>query len=342
MQFLITGATGFVGGRLATTLLERGDRVRGLVRDVSRADDLRALGVEVVQGDMTNPDALRRAVQGIEYVVHTAAVVGDWPDRDETRRVNVEGTRSLMQAAVAAGVRRVVHFSSLAVYGNRHHHRTDESAPYRYGDTYTDAKIDSERVVQEFVERGDLEAVSLRPGFVYGPGDRTLIPRVLDALSSGAFAFVGDGSKQMNCVYVDDVVQATLLASSSTARSGAAYNITDGATPALRDFIGYIVDYYKLPMPTRRVPPAVAVPGCYASEYVGHLLHLKRAPLMNISRLRFLYYNQNYSIDRARRELGYAPRFTYRDGLPPTLDWFAREGRAPAGRARTGRSALAA
>jgi nucleoside-diphosphate-sugar epimerase len=324
MHFLITGATGFVGSRLATALLERGDHVRGLVRDASRAEALRARGIEVVEGNMTDPATLQRAVQGIECVVHTAAVVGDWPDRAETRRVNVDGTRSLMLAARAAGVRRVVHFSSLAVYGNRHHHGTDESAPYRYGDTYTDAKIDSERVVLEFAARGDLEAISLRPGFVYGPGDRTLVPRLLDALNAGAFAFVGDGSKQMNCVYVDDVVQATLLASDCAAGSGAVYNITDGATPALRDFIAFIADYRKLPMPTRRVPPAVAVAGCYASEYVGHWLHVKRAPLMNISRLRFLYYNQHYSISRARQQLGYGPRFTYRDGLPPTLDWFSQ------------------
>jgi nucleoside-diphosphate-sugar epimerase len=175
----------------------------------------------------------------------------------------------------------------------------------------------------EYAERGDLEAVSLRPGFVYGPGDRTLVPRLLSALSGGAFAFVGDGSKQMNCVYVDDVVQATLLAS-SVARSGTAYNITDGTNPALRDFIGFMTDYLKLPMPTRRVPPAIAVAGCYASEYVGHLLHVKNAPMLNISRLRFLYYNQHYSIDRARRELGYSPKVSYRDGLPPTLEWFAR------------------
>ena len=125
---------------------------------------------------MTDPGALQRAVT-VECVVHTAAVVGDWPDRDDTRRVNVEGTRNLMLAARDAGVRRVVHYSSLAVYGNRHHRGTDESAPYRCGDTYTDAKIDSERAVIEFAERGELEAVSLRPGFVYGPGDRTLVPR---------------------------------------------------------------------------------------------------------------------------------------------------------------------
>ncbi len=322
MKVLITGATGFMGARLAAAALERGDSVRGLVRDLDRAADLRAAGVETVQGDMLDSDSLGRAVQGVDCIFHTAAVIGDWPDRELSRRVNVEGTRQLVSLAIDAGVRRVVHFSSLAVYGNQHHRGTDESAPYRYGDIYTDAKIDSERAVFELARDGAIEAVSLRPGFVYGPGDRTLIPKILEALGDGKFMFVGDGSKQMNCVYVEDVVQAAMLASVASGVSGHAYNVTDGQIPPLKEFIGFIAEYCELPMPTRHVPPALAVAGCYASEYVGHLVGVKQAPLMNISRLRFLYYNQAYSIERACAELGYAPRFTLREGLPPTLEWF--------------------
>jgi nucleoside-diphosphate-sugar epimerase len=323
MKVLITGATGFVGARLATSLAADGHTVRGLVRDADRARALTAAGVELVTGDMTDRASLERAVQGVEQVFHTAALVGDWPDPAEIKRVNVDGTRDLVQAARDAGVRRVVHLSSLAVYGNRHHRGTDESAPYCHGDPYTDAKIESERALFEFVARGEIEGVSLRPGFVYGPGDRTLLPKLLDALREGKFMFVGDGGKQMNIVYVEDVVQAIRLASTLDSANGRAYNITDGSNPLLREFIGSIATTLGLPTPTRHVPPAIAVAGCYSSEYLGHLLRVKRAPLMNISRLRFLYYNQNYSIARARRELGYAPRFTYREGLPPTMAWFA-------------------
>jgi len=128
----------------------------------------------------------------------------------------------------------------------------------------------------------------------------------------------------MNCVYVDDVVSATLLALASPTASGRAYNITDGATPAAARL-------HHLHRPVAR--PARARPSAYRRrwpchgllrrEYIGHLVGLKRAPLLNISRLRFLYYNQHYSIARARAELGYSPRFTYREGLPPTLDWFS-------------------
>ena len=329
MLTLVTGASGFIGSRIATSLLERGDAVRGLVRDPSKAAELREKGVELVQGDMEDAESLRRAAQGVECVYHTAAVVGDWPDVGQTRRVNVEGTRCLLEASVEAGARRFVHISSLAVYGNRHHRGTDESAPYRRGDTYTDAKIDSELVVLAFQRAGKIETVRLRPGFVYGPGDRLLIPKIIDALRNNKFVFVGDGSKQMNCVYIDDVAGIALLAGSNPAANGQAYNVTDGSQTMLRDFVAFIADTLQLPMPQRHVPPLLAVPGCYASEYVARALRVKTAPLMNISRLRFLYYNQHYSIEKARCELGYAPRFTYRQGLPPTLDWSRTVGLVP-------------
>jgi 2-alkyl-3-oxoalkanoate reductase len=330
MLNLVTGASGFIGGKIAERLLERGDTVRGLVRDPEKAASLRARGVELIQGDMEDAESLRTAVRGVECVYHTAAVVGDWPDPVHSRRVNVEGTRTLLESSVEAGVRRFVHISSLAVYGNKHHRGTDESAPYKRGDTYTDNKIDSELAVRAFQNAGKLETVRLRPGFVYGPGDRLLIPKILDALKNNKFVFVGDGSKQMNCVYIDDLGDIVVAAGANPAANGQAYNITDGSRTPLRDFVGFITHALGMPMPTRHVPPPLAVIGCYASEYGARLLGVKSAPLMNISRLRFLYYNQYYSIEKAKRELGYAPRYTYREGLPPTLAWSRETGLAPA------------
>jgi 2-alkyl-3-oxoalkanoate reductase len=329
MLTLVTGASGFIGSAIATALRERGDRVRGLVRDERRGQGLRARGVELIQGNMTDADSLRRAVQGVECIYHTAAVVGDWPDQAETWRVNVEGTRLLLEAAEAAGVRRVVHISSLAVYGNRHHRGTDETAPYRYGDTYTDAKIDSERVVLEHAGRSGMEAVCLRPGFVYGPGDRMLLPKLMAALVDGKFAFIGDGSKEMNCIFIDDLARAAVLAGSAAGLNREAFNLTDDTRTTLREFVTCIAEWLNVPAPTRKVPPVVAVPGCYAAERAARLLGVKQAPLMNISRLRFLYYNQHYSIAKARRVLRYAPQVTYREGLPITLEWFRSEGLVP-------------
>jgi nucleoside-diphosphate-sugar epimerase len=336
MLTLVTGATGFIGGHIVTALLERGDQVRGLVRDTERARGLRDQGVELVQGDVTDIGSLRRAVEGVECVFHTAALVGDWPDRKEARRVNVDATRDLGELSRAAGVRRFVQLSSLSVYGNRHHRGTDESAPYRYGDTYTDAKVDSDRAIRDLGAQGGIETICLRPGFVYGPGDRMLLPKLLAGLAEGRFMYVGDGSKQMNCVYVEDVARAAVLAATTPAAAGQAYNVTDGSQTTLRDFITFITDRVGLPAPTRHVPPPIAVVGCYTAERVGRLIGVRQAPMMNISRLRFLYYNQHYSIEKARRELGYEPRVAYREGLTATLEWFREEGLLPAGLALAG------
>ena len=323
MLTMVTGATGFVGNHLVTALLERGDQVRALVRDPARASALAERGVELVAGDITDEAALGRAVAGVECVYHSAALAGDWMDPDEARRINVGGTRNLLVASTRAGVRRVVHVSSLSVLGNRHHHGSDESTPYKYaGDPYTDTKIDSERLVLDFARQGDVEAVALRPGFIYGPGDRQVFPRLLQTLATGEFRFVGDGSKQMNLIYVADVVQATLLADRNPQASGQAYNLTDGANTPIREFIGAVAEHLQIPPPTRSVPPAVAIAGAAVLERFARLTRAKTAPRLNTARLRFLYYNQHYSIEKARRELGYAPRYTYREGLPPTIAWF--------------------
>jgi nucleoside-diphosphate-sugar epimerase len=330
MQTLVTGGTGFIGKRVAEALLERGDSVHVLVRDPARAEPLRARGAELVQGDMTDAASLRRAVEGVEVVYHTAAAVGDWLDPALARRVNVDGTRSLMVAAKDGGVRRVVHLSSLSVLGTKHHQGTDESAPYGYGDPYTDTKVDSEKLARSFGNGGGLEVVCIRPGFVYGPGDHQVIPGLLNSLASGQFRFIGDGSKQMNSIYVDDVVQAALLAGSTPEAAGQVYNVTDDARTPIREFVTFVANYLGVPAPTRSLPVPIAKAGANLLETYARLTHAKKPPLLNRSRLRFLHYNQYYSIDKARRELGYSPRFTYREGLPPTLDWFKESGQLPA------------
>jgi nucleoside-diphosphate-sugar epimerase len=329
MVTLVTGATGFIGNALATALRDRGDNVRGLVRDPSRARGL-APGIDLVSGDVTDPVSLRAAVAGADRVFHTAGLVGDWLDRGEALRVNVEGTRNLISAADAAGVRRFVHMSSLSVLGTKHHYGTDESGPYEYGDVYTDTKIDSERVVREFQSLGDLESVCLRPGFVYGPGDRQVVPGLLNALATGQFVYVGDGGKQMNTIYIDDLVDIALRAGESAAAAGGVYNLNDGERTPLRDFVGYMTTYLGMPAPTRHVPPPVAIAGCYAIETMARLVRSRKPPRLNRSRLRFIYYNQSYSIDKARSELEFAPQFGYRKALPPTLEWFRRADLLPA------------
>jgi nucleoside-diphosphate-sugar epimerase len=317
---LVTGGSGFLGRHLARGLAERGDRVRALVRDPASASELTALGVEVVQGDLTDEASLRRAVAGVDRLFHAAGLVGDWIDRERAVAVNVDGTRRLLEAAVQAGVTRAVHVSSLSVLGTKHHRGTDETGPYAYGDPYTDTKIESERLALEFASDGRIEVVVIRPGFVYGPGDNHVLGPLVERLRSGRFAFVGDGSKELNTVYVDDVVQAALLADAVPAAAGI-YNITDGRNTTLREFVTCVCAHLGLELPTRQVPAVVARAAAAIMEPVARAAGTKGPPPLSRGRLRFLHYNQRYSIERARRELGYEPRVSYREGLPQALDW---------------------
>jgi nucleoside-diphosphate-sugar epimerase len=330
MVALVTGATGFIGQRLVSALTEAGHEVRALVRDPTRAQFLDQPGVELVRGDLDDPVSLEAAATGASRVFHCAGLVGDWLRPDETRRINVEGTRALLAACATAGVERVVHLSSLSVYGLGHHRGTDESAPLRYsGESYIDSKIDAERMVRVHADRSRPEIVILRPGFIYGPGDRNFLPRLLDALARRQFLYVGDGSKVLNISYVDDVARAALLCDSTPAAAGQAYNLTDGTATSLRDFVEFLCRELGIPAPTKHVPPAVGWAACYGVEAVARARRAKEPPRLHRGRMRFLYYHQHYSGEKARRELGYHPLHTYREGLPPTLAWYRQQGLLP-------------
>jgi 2-alkyl-3-oxoalkanoate reductase len=235
--------------------------------------------------------------------------------------VNVDGTRRLLEAAVEAGVTRAVHVSSLSVLGTQHHHGTDETGQYVHGDPYADTKIASEQVALELARAGRIEVVVIRPGFVYGPGDNHVLAPLVERLRSGRFAFVGDGTKELNTVYVDDVVRAALLADETPAAAGRVYNITDGQNTTLREFVTFACEHLGVEPPTRQVPAPVARVAAAIMEPVARAAGAKRPPPLSRGRLRFLHYNQRYSIERARRELGYEPRVSYREGLPPALEW---------------------
>lgn len=325
----VTGGSGFLGRRVARALVERGDQVRALVRDRTRAADLGALGVELVEGDLGDRSSLDRGVEGADRVFHTAGLVGDWLDRTRAVEVNVEGTRNVLEAAVAAGAARAVHVSSLSVLGTRHHHGTDESGAYYYADAYTDTKIDGEWIARDFAGGGRIEVVVVRPGFVYGPGDRQILPPLVRRLLAGRFAYVGDGGKEMNIVYIDDLAEALLRADETAAAAGQVYNVTDGRNTPIRDFVAFVAERVGVSPPTRHVPPAVAIVATRALESAARLAAAKSGPPLTKSRLRFLYYNQRYSIEKARRELGFEPRFSYREGLPLALDELREAGLIP-------------
>ncbi len=305
----ITGATGLVGGHVAEEALKRGHRVRALVRQSSDTRWLDQLGVERVIGDLEDANSLREGATGADWVFNCAAKVGDWGPLDEFRRLNVEALRLLLEVACDAGVQRFVHVSSLGVYEGRDHHGTDETVPPASNslDAYTRSKTEAEALVLDYHRKRGLPAAIVRPGFIYGERDRTVLPKLLLNLRRGTFAYFGSGEQVLNCIYVKNLVEGIFLAAESPAAVGEVFNLTDGEPVSKKDFVGRVAALAGLRPPTRHIPLRLARFLANLVEGAAKLRGAKNPPLINKARFKFLGLNLDYSIEKARRVLGYRP-----------------------------------
>jgi nucleoside-diphosphate-sugar epimerase len=326
---LVTGATGMVGSHLARRLLDEGWRVRALVRSSSDTALLKSWGVEIVQGDLGDaPRDLARHLVGAEYVFHCAAMVSDWAPLAEMMRANVEGTRNLAEAALAAGsLKRFVYLSSMVVFGMHPQRDLDETAPLIHtGDNYNLTKIRAEETVKQFVRERKLPAVILRPPYVYGPRDRQFLPRVLANLQNGKFRFVGSGKQPLSLVYVGNLAEALYLAAVRPDVVGEVFLITDGEAITRTRMMEIICGEAGYLMPPRHVPTLVVRAACPIIEAIWLLKRSAEPPLVNKFRLKFMSTPLTYRIDKARNILGYAPKVGTEAGLRQTVAWF-RENR---------------
>lgn len=316
---LVTGAAGFVGSHLVNELLARGESIRAMVRNRSQGDRLRERGVEVIVGDIRDRDAVGRAVEGIESILHCAAAVGDRYTGREIRQTNLEGVRRLLDGARAANVGRVVLLSSVNVLGTRNLDPAHEDMPCRKShDPAADVKIEAERLARQFANGHGPRIVILRPGFIYGPGDHGNLPRIIGALQRGRFAYIGSRDHVIPIVHVDDVVQAILLAAKAPVASGRVYLITDGSRTTIGEFIDHLSGLVGCPPPRRVLPGFIPRFGCVVFDGVRLVFPRCPAPIAR-SGVRFLGTSRYVDIRRAREELGYAPRTGYREGLAEVL-----------------------
>lgn len=326
---LVTGATGLVGSHVAEQARKRGYKVRAIVRNPKQCSDLTSWGVELVEGDMTNRDSLVRAAQGATVIIHCAAKVGDWGPTDEYRTVNVHGLRDLLEAAESSGsLKRFVHISSLGVYPAVDHFGTDEFTPVSMTgiDGYTLTKVEAENLVRDHIRDRKLPAVILRPGFIYGPRDRTILPKVLARIKSGGFKFLGSGQQLLNNTFVGNLVSAIFLAIEKDEVVGELFNITDNRLVSRREFISTICEAAGLPTPAKNVPLPVAKGLANLMEAVYRMLGKKEAPLLSSARIKFLGLNLDYSIDKARRQLGYDPPTDFTEAMRTTIAWSREAG----------------
>jgi nucleoside-diphosphate-sugar epimerase len=327
----VTGATGLVGSHAVEEALRRGHRVRALVRPSSDTRLLDAWGVEKVPGDLEDREALRRGVTGADWVFNCAAKVGDWGTLEEFRRLNVEAFRLLLDAAVEARVDRFVHVSSLGVYEGRDHFGTDETVPpaAQSLDAYTRSKVEAEELALQYAKNKGLAVSIVRPGFIYGPRDRTVLPKLVGTLRSGRFFYFGSGQQVLNCIYVKNLVQGIFLAAEVPAAVGEVFNLTDGGRVTKRQFIGRVAELAGLRPPNRAIP-------LWLARLLANLMERRAKrrgdttpPLVNKARYKFVGLNLDYSIAKAQRVLGYRPAYTTEAGLVEAMADFAP---APSGK----------
>ena len=325
-RVLVTGVSGFVGSAVALKLIAAGHRVRALVRESSVRRNLEGLDLEVVEGDLSDPASLDRALNGIGHLFHVAADYRLWArDPAEIVRANVEGTRNVMAAAARAGVGRIVYTSSVATLAlSPDGVPVDEAAPQdpaRAIGAYKRSKTLAERLVEHLVAEQDLPAVIVLPSTPVGPRDVKPTPTgriIVEAATGRMPAFIDTG---LNLVHVDDVADGH-LAAWREGRVGARY-ILGGQDVALGRMLADIAGLVGRKAPTVKLPRQAIFPLAYAAEAVAQVTG--REPFATVDALRMAKYRMYFSSAKAERELGYAAR-PYGEALRDAVAWFGAAG----------------
>src|SRR5438132_9427850 len=323
--YLITGATGFVGGHLAEACAGRGHKVRTIARVGSDTALLDRIGAEIIRGDILDAQAVRQAVDGADVIIHCAAKVGDSGPVDEYRTVNVEALQGILEACKGKPLSRFVHLSSLGVYEARHHHGTDESEPLptTHLDGYSQSKVEADQLALEYQRKHGVPLVVLRPGFVYGPRDRTVLPRLIKRMTNGKVHYLGGDQRALNTIYIGNLIEAVFLAVEKPEAVGQVYNLTDGEAVTKRRFFEAVADGMGLPRSKQILPRwLAAIVARILERRMRRAVARGQQPLITPAQFKFLLLNLDFSIEKAKRELGYRPRFNFDQGMRETLAWY--------------------
>jgi 2-alkyl-3-oxoalkanoate reductase len=326
MRILVTGATGFLGSHLVSRLVHNASEVRALTRKTSRTDHLPKENVTLFYGDLKDKESLRRAIEGVDIVYHAgAAKRGSW---EEFEASTIRGTEWMLELSLAAGVSRFVHISSLAVYQMNHLERNaviDEScpmepAPEKVG-PYAHAKVEAEKLAFQFYNKG-LPLVVVRPGLIYGPRGIVLFPHIGYAFKNRLFVIVGDGSNLLPLTYVDNTVEAIILAAQSEDAVGKAYTIVDEAEITQKKYLQRYLAATKVDLIVVSIPFPLLLGGVGLIEQLRKVGVLKQRATPSTYGLASKYKSVHFKVSRAKEELNWKPKVSLEEGLRKTFEWY--------------------
>lgn len=325
MRALVTGGGGFLGSALVRRLLERGDKVRILAR--GEYPELQDLGAKLTRGDVRDAEATAKACEGMDVVFHTAAKAGGWGDPREYEAINIQGTANVIAGCRSGAVRILVHTSSPSVvHSGGDIDGADESIPYgtHFTADYPRTKAIGERLVREAADV-TLSTIALRPHFIWGPGDRHLLPRLLVRARAGKLRQVGTRDVKTDTIYIDNCVDAHLLAAeklqAGAPLGGRAFFISDGEPIGVWTMANRMLAAAGAPQVGKPVPAWLAY-GLGATLEAAHkVFGIDREPMMTRFAASELSHVQWFDISAARRDLGYAPRVTIDEGMKRLQGW---------------------
>jgi 2-alkyl-3-oxoalkanoate reductase len=331
-EVLVTGGGGFLGGAIVRRLVERGERVRTFSR--RSYPELETLGVEQVEGDLADPEAVSGACAGIRRVFHTAAKPGVWGRYAEFHAANTTGTLNVLAACRRNGVERLIHTSSPSVvFDGSDQEGVDESAPYpeEFHAHYPHTKAMAEKAVVESARAGAVRAVALRPHLIWGPGDRHLVPRILARAKS--LRRIGSGENRADTIYIDNAAEAHLRADEALGDrpeiSGRVYFISQGEPVPLWDMVDAILAAGGRPPVRGSISVGTARRIGAALEWFYGTFGLSGEPRLTRFVVDELSASHWFDISAARRDLGYAPRVSTEEGLERLAAWLRETGQVP-------------
>ena len=319
---LVTGATGFTGSRLVRSLVADGGQVRVIARSAAKARQVLPENVEVVEGDIADPAVVERAVQGVGTLYHLAAVYREAKHPDfRYREVNVDASRNLLDAAVEASVRRYVHCSTVGVHGHIASPPADERAAYDPGDVYQATKCEAEQLALSYRSRIPLAVA--RPTAIYGPGDTRLL-KLFSMIVRRRFVLLDGGENYYHTVHVNDLVRGLRLLGTHPRAVGEIFILGGERYLKLSELAALIAAAADVPAPRLRLP---ARPFQVLGSLVEKLcVPLGIEPPIHRRRVDFYTKSRAFSIEKAKRLLGYRPQVRLSDGIRETLDWYVANG----------------